>query len=251
METVRYKNAAGLTLVADYVAAPNARALVILVHGMSNDRHAKGRFPEIAKHLSEAGYSSFAFDFGGCGESDDIVITPQSLLSDLQDTIQYAKTFNLPLVIWGHSLGSINSLRVWSPDIATMVLTGGGAGQIAYDWDKLLSSEQLQSWREKGEVLYPSSSSWRSHILLASSVLENFGQFDAPAVLGRIRTPILMINGDDDEEQLLSATVAKGMKYLPAGSRHIIIPGMGHSLTGHLDEVIALGVDWLNQRFSS
>lgn len=249
METLRYTNRAGLTLVADYYAVPEAKAVVVLAHGMSSDRQSRGRFIQVAEALNVSGFSAFTFDFAGCGESADTLITPESLLLDLYDTLKYVQSFAKPLAIWGHSLGSITSLRGWLPEVHTMVLTGVGAGPIDYDWNTLLSREQLQSWQEKGEVLYPSSSSWRSHILLSSSVLENFSHFDAPAILGRIQTPVLMMNGDDAEERLLSTTVVQGMQYLPAGSRHVIIPGMGHSLAGYMDEVIQLGLAWLNQRF--
>jgi pimeloyl-ACP methyl ester carboxylesterase len=250
METLRYTNSTGLTLVADYYAVPDAKAVVVLAHGMSSDRQSRGRFIQIAEALNASGFSAFAFDFAGCGESADTLITPKSLLQDLHDTLKYAQGFAKPLAIWGHSLGSITSLRGWLPDVHTMVLTGVGAGPLTYDWNTLLSSEQLESWHEKGEVLYPSSSSCRPYILLSSAVLENFSNFGARAILGRIQTPVLMVNGDDDEERLLSDTVVQGMKYLPSGSRHIIIPGMGHSLTGYMDEVIQLGLEWLNQRLS-
>ncbi len=59
---------------------------------------------------------------------------------------------------------------------------------------------------------------------------------------------ITMINGDGDSEELmLKEIAAKAMHLLPGNSRHEIIPGAAHRFLGYLDQIVNLGLSWLEE----
>ena len=103
MPRVTFRNSRGLQLVGDLVPAGASpvpgdptpagdRALVVMAHGFASDRHSRGRFPRIAAALAGAGLASLAFDFAGCGESDDDVLTLDHQIDDLHAAIAHARS---------------------------------------------------------------------------------------------------------------------------------------------------------------
>jgi predicted alpha/beta-fold hydrolase len=72
MERVTFKNSRSLTLVGNFHSAPSKSAIV-LAHGFTSDKSSDGRFERLGELLNSIGYSVLAFDFGGCGESDDTI----------------------------------------------------------------------------------------------------------------------------------------------------------------------------------
>ncbi len=59
----------------------------------------------------------------------------------------------------------------------------------------------------------------------------------------RIRCPVLIVNGSDDELAPPPEMLAAGER-LPAG-RLVLIDGAGHGLSGHLEEALDLAADFL------
>ncbi|MGD0996906.1 MAG: alpha/beta fold hydrolase, partial [Thermoleophilia bacterium] len=100
-----FRNARGLRLVGDFTPAGD-RAIVVMAHGFASDRGSRGRFPAIAAALATAGHASLAFDFAGCGESDDDVLTLDHQIDDLHAAIAHAHSLGYErLALHGHSLG--------------------------------------------------------------------------------------------------------------------------------------------------
>ena len=79
-------------------------------------------------------------------------------------------------------------------------------------------------------------------------MLNDFAEFDQGVILRKIACPVLVINGDGDSEELMLKEIAeKAMHYLPANSRHKIIPGAAHSFLRYLDQIIDLAIPWLEE----
>ena len=88
-------------------AAPDPKAIVVLHHGF-NDH--SGRYPHVAKALTEAGYSLYAFDWRGHGKSGGPRgHTPNydSLLDDYGLVVAEAKKDQpgKKVFLYGHSMG--------------------------------------------------------------------------------------------------------------------------------------------------
>src|SRR5258705_10083279 len=102
---VSFPNSRGLTLVGDFTPADSDAAL-ILCHGYAGHRLRRNRFPQIAEALSTAGYNCLAFDFSGCGESDDDVLTISGEVDDLHAAIAYVESLGMKrTALYGNSLG--------------------------------------------------------------------------------------------------------------------------------------------------
>ncbi|MGH6880668.1 MAG: alpha/beta hydrolase, partial [Hypericibacter sp.] len=246
MERLTFRNSRDLTLVGDlYPAAGDAA--VIMAHGFMNDRHSDGRFPKIARALNRAGYSALAFDFSGCGESDDDSLTAAKQVDDLQCAIALMRTRGfVRLALWGNSLGGRICLQADTAGIATLVLTGGGTGPVPYRWEDYFPAAPMTELAQTGRMTIVHEGRSRGRIVIDRQMLADFAALDQPTLLGRLRCPVLVIHGDgDEEERQLLALARQGMAHLPAGSRLEVIPGAAHGFRGHLDRVIELGVTWL------
>lgn len=59
---------------------------------------------------------------------------------------------------------------------------------------------------------------------------------------------MLLVHGDDpadEEEQQLLAHSRRALPLLPQGSRLHLLHGVGHSLLGRIEELVAVEIDWL------
>jgi pimeloyl-ACP methyl ester carboxylesterase len=248
VERVGFQNTRGLNLVGNLYSA-ESRRIVILSHGYTSDKDSRGRFPRLAAALNAAGYNALAFDFAGCGESDDDTLHPDKLLEDLRSAIDFvqARGFDPP-ALYGHSLGSTLSLRAYRSGIPTMVLSGAGTGPMHYDWSRYYSLAQLRELAATRKLTTAAGGEIERTVVVDQAMLDSFANLDSRSLLTPVQCPVLLIHGDsqeDEEERLLLERSRQALQFLPANSRLEIIPGAGHSFDGHYDKVIDLTVDWL------
>ncbi len=264
MSRVTFRNSRGLRLVGDLMPAADrgpgdrgpagrasadlaGRPLVVMAHGFASDRRSRGRFPAIAAALAEAGYASLAFDFGGCGESDDDVLTLDHQVDDLHAAIAYARTLDYErLALHGHSLGGRVCLQAAPPQAATIATTGAPTGPTRYDWHDYFTASQMDELSRTGRVTMPQAGDRpRAQVVADSRLLNELVMCDQAALFGAVRCPVLLIDGDGDEQERQSLAHARqGLPLLPSGSRVELIAGSPHNLQGHLDQAIALLLDW-------
>ncbi len=91
MKRVSFRNSRGLNLVGNLFTSSLA-SIVVMAHGFMSDKSSRGRFGRIARSLNEVGYSALAFDFSGCGASDDESLTRAKLEDDLRCAIGYVRS---------------------------------------------------------------------------------------------------------------------------------------------------------------
>ena len=91
MERVTFKNSRNLTLVGNLYTAVSDK-IIIMCHGFCSDKNSRGRFPRLANKFNEIGYNAFAFDFSGCGESDNDSLTMAKEVDDLKLAIAFIKS---------------------------------------------------------------------------------------------------------------------------------------------------------------
>jgi alpha/beta superfamily hydrolase len=57
-----------------------------------SSKYSKGRFERLATAFNKSGYSALLFDFSGCGESDDDILTVEKEVDDLKHAIEFVKS---------------------------------------------------------------------------------------------------------------------------------------------------------------
>jgi pimeloyl-ACP methyl ester carboxylesterase len=234
-------------------AGVTGRPLVVMAHGFASDRRSRGRFPLIAAALAGAGYASLAFDFSGCGESDDDVLTIAGQVDDLHAAIAFAQSLGCErLGLYGHSLGGRVCLRAAPPQAATIATTGAPTGPMRYDWHDYFTASQMDELSRTGKVTMPQSGDrLRSQVVADSGLLDELVTCDQAALLGGVRCPVLLIDGDGDEDERQALAHARqGLPLLPSGSRVELIADSPHNLQGHLDQAIALLLDWFAEHLA-
>jgi pimeloyl-ACP methyl ester carboxylesterase len=248
MQYISFRNSQGLRLVGNFFPSDSA-AVVVMAHGFTSDKSSRGRFDRIARALNEFGYNALAFDFRGCGESDNDSLTTAKQVDDLRAAIAYVKSRDLhQIALLGHSLGSLICLRAYSSEVTTMILTGALTGPMYHKWDQYYSPEQLRELAETGFLTIKQNVGYRQEVIVESQMLKDFAEIDQQKLLGSIKCPVLIIHGDNDEEerQLLERS-RQGLHYLPQRSHIEVIHGANHSFLDHITRVIDLIHAWLTE----
>ncbi|WP_257959116.1 alpha/beta hydrolase [Bacillus sp. V3-13] len=241
-----------MNLVGNFFEA-DSKAVIIMCHGFTSDKSSRGRFDRFANTFQEQGYNALAFDFSGCGESDDDSLTLAKQIDDLKSAIKFVTEQDYSqIALYGHSFGSRVCLEAFDPEnISTMILTGASTGPVKYNWDEHFSKLQLQELNETGYITEYQNGGSRKAVIIEKQMLLDFEQFNQEEVLKRITCPVLIIHGDEDwEEKLLAKNSRAGMKWLPAESQLTVIEGAGHSFMNHLSIIEQLSIDWLRKYFS-
>lgn len=141
MQRVTFQNSHKLTLVG-HLYPSTSQSIIILCHGFTSDKSSRGRFDKLANSFQRLGYSALAFDFSGCGESDDDRLTLAKQVDDLHSVISFVTSMGYTkIALYGNSLGSTVCLQCYTPQISTMVLTGALTGPMKYDWDEYFTEK--------------------------------------------------------------------------------------------------------------
>lgn len=250
MEKVSFKNSRNLTLMGNLHRAPS-RSIIIMCHGFTSDKSSRGRFDRFADVFHQHGYNVLAFDFSGCGESDDDRLEMNKQLDDLQSAISFVKIEGYTeIALHGHSLGTKICLSCYQSGIKTMVLTGALTGPIKYNWEEVFSVAQLEELSQKGYITEVRSEGIRKSIQIDRQMLLEFELGNQEELLKKVLCPVLIVHGNgDEEEKRLSKISRNGMKWLPKQSKLKIIENAPHSFMDHLDTVEELATDWYLHKF--
>lgn len=103
----------------------DAKAAVLIVHGIGEH---SGRYLHVGEHLAAHGYDVLAYDKVGFGQSEGRrahVDSFDDYLDDVQALLAERRALDLPVVLFGHSLGGLVSTTYLvserpQPDIAVL-----------------------------------------------------------------------------------------------------------------------------------
>src|ERR1035437_7609278 len=152
MVKIFIKNSRGSILAANHWFA-GSESIIIMAAGFTGDKSMNGRFEKLAAKFSQGGISVITFDYCGCGESDDEILTPENAVQDLHSVISYAKNRGYKNIgLYGQSYGALVCLRAYNGDIRTMVLTGPLTGNVKYNWENFYSRDQLDELEKTGHM---------------------------------------------------------------------------------------------------
>jgi len=245
MERVTFTNSEDLTLVGNLYPSVSD-SIIIMCHGFTSNKYSKGRFERLAKAFNKSGFSALAFDFRGCGESDDDSLTVDKEVEDLKSAIEFAKSKGYKkIALYGHSLGSLICLKCYTPEIITMVLSGALTDSMHYNWNDIFTKEQMEELKEKGYITEPTPKDIRAKIIIDKQMLIDFESINQKELLKDITCPVLIIHGNNEEEEILLCERSKrAMTLLSEDSKLEIIDGANHSFLEHYDILIVLTNDW-------
>jgi pimeloyl-ACP methyl ester carboxylesterase len=245
VERVTFTNSKNLTLVGNLYPSVSD-SIIIMCHGFISNKYSKGRFERLTEAFNKSSFSALAFDFRGCGESDDDSLTVDKEVEDLKAAIEFAKSKGYKkIALYGHSLGTLICLKCYTPEIITMVLSGALTDSMHYNWNNVFTKEQMQELKEEGYITEPTPKDVREKIIIDKQMLIDFELIDQKELLKDIDCPVLIIHGNNEEEEILLCERSKrAMSLLSKNSKLEIIDGANHSFLEHYDILINLANKW-------
>jgi len=243
MKQVTFKNSRSQTLVGNLYTA-NSKSIVILSHGFTGDKSEWGHFDRVAEALSEVNYNALAFDFSGCGESDDDTLTVAKQVDDLSSAIEYAKSLGYQKIgLFGHSLGGLIALKNHDKGIETMVLTAPVTDKVKYDWSERYTKGQLDELKDQGYLTKVRDEGVRNTFLIDKRMLKDRESVNQKEILENVKCPVLIIHGNKDESVPVEDSI-NAIKQLSPDSRLEVIDGMDHYMKEEYDEVVDKTLRW-------
>lgn len=177
----------------------NSKYILISSHGFCSD---KSWWPIKKLTDIEDGPNVFTFDFSGCWESDDEIITIEKQIDDLADVISYVKENiqNKVIVLLWTSLGWYISLKNYSKEIYSIIWFAPVSDKIKskhkYIKIKQYTREQEEELKKNG-YLIDINWKWRVH-KIAKEHFEQRASIDQND-FKKIDCPVLVIHWDKDE----------------------------------------------------
>ncbi|MBS4538966.1 alpha/beta fold hydrolase [Clostridium sp. D2Q-11] len=251
MNKVNFQNSRGLNIVGN-LNSVDSNTVIIMAHGFTSNKASRGRFDKLAEALNKAGYDALAIDFSGCGESDDDFLTVEKEVDDLNSAIQFVKSKGYErIALYGHSLGSLICLKCYSNEIVTMVLSGALTGPMKYNWDEFYTKEQMQELEEKGYLTEHTPKEVRKKVLVDKQILKDFEMINQENLLRDVNCPVLIIHGNNDEEEKqLYERSKSAMTLLSNDSKLKVIDGADHSFLEHFRILVVLTIDWYKKHLN-
>lgn len=237
---VSFVNQQGLRLAGVLDASPSD-SILVMAHSFMSDKDEWGFFTRIAKRVHEAGFGVLRFDFAGCGESDDCVLTIQQHLSDLLSAIDFVKQEGYQnIFLYGHSLGGYVCLRAYTQAKKVVV-----SAPVTQNWSLKFSGNQLREFAQEGFVSKFRDKGVRKHLRIGEKILTESQQINQE-FLADINVPVLIIHGQEDRDIPLEDSLS-AITYLSADSDLHIINGADHDFAECWDKVSEQIISWIQQ----
>lgn len=248
MERVTFKSSRNLTLFG-YLYPSTSESIIIMCHGFMSSKYSKGRFERLATEFNKSGYSALAFDFSGCGESDDDILTVEKEVEDLKSAIEFVKSKGYKkIALYGHSLGTLICLKSYTSEIIAMVLSGALTDSMKYNWSEIFTKEQMKELEERGYLTEYTPLEVRKKIVIDKRILKDFELINQKELLKDVNCPVLIIHGNHEvEEKLLYEKSKAAMTLLSSDSKLEVIDEANHSFLEHFDTVVKLTIEWFTK----
>lgn len=242
------KNSKKLSLVGN-LEHVDYNKIIIMSHGFTGNKSEFGSFDYIFNSFVKAGFTTLAFDFSGCGESDNDTLTVQKQVNDLRCVINYANSKGYKKIgLFGYSLGGLISLKCYNKNISSLVLWAPVTSKKEVDLEKKYSEEQLLELKEKGYITKTSDKGLRKEVNIDGKIFEEFLEINQDELMSSIKSPLLIIHGDEDKSVPL-ADSKRALEILSENidSKLVIIKEGSHYLKGQLDLLIYPAIDWFKK----
>jgi alpha-beta hydrolase superfamily lysophospholipase len=243
MKKVVFKNSRSLSLVGNFYSS-DSKSIVIISHALANDKSERGKLDAIAEKLNFSGFGILAFDFSGCGESDDDTLTIAKEVDDLKSAVVFVKSKGYEKIgLFGHSIGALVSLKCYSPEINSMVLWSPITNKVQYKWEEKLSKEQIKEINEKGYYTRLRTNAIRLVYKIDKKMLDERELIDQKELLTKVLCPVLIICGTEDKNVPIEDS-KNALKLLSKESKLEIVKGANHDFDNHFQLIVELSNDW-------
>ncbi len=107
------------------------------------------------------------------------------------------------------------------------------------------TKEQMQELEEKGYLTEYTPKEVRKKIVVDKRILKGFELINQKELLKDVNCLVLIIHGNNDEEERLLYERSKAaMTLLSSDSKLEVIDGANHSFLEHFDIIVGLTTDW-------
>ncbi|MDO5049804.1 MAG: alpha/beta hydrolase [Actinomycetaceae bacterium] len=247
MTEVRISTPRGVSLAGTFVdPVDSTDAAVIFSHSFMADRHSGEHFDRLSAAYRGAGYATLEFDYSGCGDSDDDVLTVANHVEDLHSVSAWVKSQGFTRqLIHAHSFGTLAALRARPEAAQTMVLTGMITGPLSFDWPKIFSESQLDDLEKHGYARIPDDNqSKREYFVISKQTLVDLSMNEPDPLINNLKIPILAIHDHDDEQMGLVEMTEEIFGRLPQGSKLEVVRGVSFGRHEGVDLLRNLSVEW-------
>jgi len=227
---------------------PEKRLVVILVHGNSSNKDARGQ-KVMADLLTKTNINSFRIDLNGCGESEgsfsDQTLT--STVRDLEASYQLLKNMGYKkIALFGSSKGgpTCMTIALKHPDICKMALKAPVSDYIPL-WKKKGGEQFLENWKKQGYVYKLKSDGTK--LKMNYNVCQDAENYYMSTKVKDLKTPTLIVHGDADESVPLEFTKHL-VNNFPAAEL-VIFEGADHKFSDdeQQKEAYELIVNWFKE----
>ncbi|MEO5838603.1 MAG: lysophospholipase [Acidimicrobiales bacterium] len=259
----------GLVQLRRHWPATNARASVLLIHGISEH---SGRYEHVGHFLADRGFDVVAIDMRGFGQSGGrraYVGSFDEYLDDVEDQMAEVRALGVPVVLLGHSMGGLIALSYAlsarpDPDLLALSAPALGASipahlrALAPVLARLAPRLNVPS-PIKGEMLATDPAvgeAYRADPLVERTVTPLLGHALLRQVqwasenLSRLSIPTLVLHGADD--QLVPARSTRPLADLALVTRRTY-PALRHEIFNEPMRFAILQdlTDWLTTQLAA
>jgi putative redox protein len=242
-----FQNDRKLTLAGLIYTGSEPGTVVVVCHGFTGSKEGGGRALTMAEELGRLGYSTFLFDFSGCGESEGHFsdISLSNHINDVKCAVDFCHAFGFKSIItMGRSFGG-----------AAVLCHGGTEKKVAgvSSWSAPADPSNHFSGYLNGTApherdLVPLTGQGGA-VFVKKSFFDDLSRHD---VIDRVSLlsprPLLVVHGEDDSVvPLAAAKIILAAAGEPKALK--IIPGADHQYTGHYQEVWKTFFSWLRSHF--
>ena len=236
---------------ATYLANGQTKPVVVFVHGFKGFKDW-GHFPLLARFFAEQGFvfvklnlSHNGIVVGGTGDLEDLDAFGRNNFSieldDIGQVIDALFSANSPvpaaemdltrLYLVGHSRGGgLVLLKAAEDSRVKAVATWAGIADVDQRWPPAV----LEEWQRTGVLHVPNLRTGQQlplHYQIVEDFVANRTRLDIPHnVRRRVRQPVLLVHGDQDETVPLAA--AHALHALKPDAELAVVPGAGHMFGG-------------------
>jgi esterase/lipase len=216
MEKVYFYNSRKQKLVG--VLHKQGKKGIIVSHGFSSNKENVSIY---TKFLQSKGYPTLAFDYSGHGESEGDITntTATAWKDDLNAAIDFMKQHCDGIALLGFSLGGMSSLLCSSRSNATIAIAPPtNFRKLVTHFIKTGLVKKLKEFIDFGGLN------------IKHSFITDSAKYDMKNIMKKIKCPILLIHGDEDDIVPLSQS-QEIIEYINEPKKLVIIEGMTHNVT--------------------
>lgn len=251
MAEVRFSTPRGVELAGTFINPVDTQgAAVIFAHGFLVDRHAVGWFDKFAARYRSLGYATLMFDFSGCGDSDEDVITLDHQIEDMRSASGWLADQGFSRqIVHAHGFGAEAALAAHSALTEAYVLTSPSIEPQSVEWERVFSEQQLTELEQFGHTRIPNDASrGRDHFIISKKILSDLSLADPARLLDGVDKPILMIFDAIDHARGMAPLSDQAHAYMNNLSREVVLDTVDFSAgvtpTG-LDAEWNLAKEWV------